>query len=95
MMIYSNHLLIFRSKARQESDVLKSYLKKAQDDIVVLLDEKRKLLDTVRNLQVNLKKKIILREEKIQQILLTVYFFRFLQQQIVSKDRNLKNDGNR
>lgn len=95
MMIYSNHLLIFRSKARQESDVLKSYLKKAQDDIVVLLDEKRKLLDTVRNLQVNLKQKIILREEKIQQILLTVYFFRFLQQQIVSKDRNLKNDGNR
>ncbi|XP_055295755.1 bridge-like lipid transfer protein family member 3B isoform X2 [Sitodiplosis mosellana] len=55
------------SKARQESDVLKSYLKKAQDDILVLLDEKRKLLDTVRNLQ----------------------------QQLVSKDHNLKNDGSR
>lgn len=44
----------FRSKARQESELLKSYLKKAQDDIVALLDEKRKLLDTVRNLQVSL-----------------------------------------
>lgn len=32
--------------------MLKSYLKKAQDDVVALLDEKRKLLDTVRNLQV-------------------------------------------
>lgn len=39
---------------RQESEVLKTYLKKAQDDIVALLDEKRKLLDTVRNLQVNI-----------------------------------------
>lgn len=45
-------LWTFRSKTRQESEMLKSYLKKAQDDIVVLLDEKRKLLDTVRNLQV-------------------------------------------
>lgn len=33
--------------------MLKTYLKKAQDDVVVLLDEKRKLLDTVRNLQVS------------------------------------------
>lgn len=33
--------------------MLKTYLKKAQDDIVVLLEEKRKLLDTVRNLQVS------------------------------------------
>lgn len=45
---------IDRSKARQESDMLKSYLKKAQDDIIGLLDEKRKLLDTVRNLQVSI-----------------------------------------
>lgn len=43
-----------RSKARQESDLLKSFLKKAQDDVVVLLAEKRKLLDNVRNLQVSL-----------------------------------------
>lgn len=37
---------------KQESDMLRSYLKKAQDDITALLDEKRKLLDTVRTLQV-------------------------------------------
>lgn len=37
---------------KQECDMLRSYLKKAQDDITVLLDEKRKLLDTVRTLQV-------------------------------------------
>lgn len=37
---------------KQESDVLRSYLKKAQDDITTLLDEKRRLLDTVRTLQV-------------------------------------------
>lgn len=43
----------FRSKARQESDMLKSYLKKAQDDMALLLDEKRKLQDTVRSLQVS------------------------------------------
>lgn len=48
------HFFYFRrSKARQESDMLKTYLKKAQDDVVALLDEKRKLLDTVRNLQVS------------------------------------------
>ncbi|XP_031623665.1 UHRF1-binding protein 1-like isoform X3 [Contarinia nasturtii] len=55
------------NRARQESDLLRTYLKKAQDDAAALLDEKRKLLDTVRNLQ----------------------------QQLVSKDRNTKNDGNR
>lgn len=32
--------------------MLRSYLKKAQDDITALLDEKRRLLDTVRTLQV-------------------------------------------
>lgn len=50
----TNSIFNYRSKARQESDLLKSYLKKAQDDIVALLDEKRKLLDTVRNLQVSI-----------------------------------------
>lgn len=43
---------IRRGKMKQESDMLRSYLKKAQDDITALLDEKRKLLDTVRTLQV-------------------------------------------
>lgn len=32
--------------------MLKSYLKRAQDDITNLLDEKRTLLETVRSLQV-------------------------------------------
>ncbi|XP_059616609.1 bridge-like lipid transfer protein family member 3B isoform X2 [Phlebotomus argentipes] len=38
-------------RARQENEVLKTYLKAAQDDITTLLDEKRTLLDTVRSLQ--------------------------------------------
>lgn len=33
--------------------MLKTYLKKAQDDVVTLLDEKKILLDTLRNLQVS------------------------------------------
>ncbi|GAB0089287.1 UHRF1-binding protein 1-like [Sergentomyia squamirostris] len=38
-------------RAKHENDVLKTYLKAAQDDITTLLDEKRTLLDTVRSLQ--------------------------------------------
>ena len=41
-----------RAKIRQENDVLKSYLKAAQDDISTLLDEKRTLIDTIKSLQV-------------------------------------------
>lgn len=41
-----------RGKIRQESDMLKSYLRQAQDDISILLSEKQNLLDTVRQLQV-------------------------------------------
>lgn len=40
-----------KNKAKQENEILKSYLKAAQDDISTLLDEKRTLLDTVRSLQ--------------------------------------------
>lgn len=36
----------------QESETLRSFLRKAQDDISNLLDEKRKLLETVQHLQV-------------------------------------------
>lgn len=39
---------------KQETDVLKSYLKAAQKDISGLLEEKRTLLDTVQTLQVNI-----------------------------------------
>ncbi len=42
----------YRVNANNETDVLKNMLKKAQDDVSVLLDEKRTLMDTVRSLQV-------------------------------------------
>ncbi|XP_016956588.1 UHRF1-binding protein 1-like isoform X4 [Drosophila biarmipes] len=44
----------YRQKTKQESDVLRSYLKAAQDDISILLEEKKALLDTIRSLQVQL-----------------------------------------
>ncbi|KAH8403395.1 hypothetical protein KR222_011858, partial [Zaprionus bogoriensis] len=42
----------YRQKTKQESDVLRSYLKAAQDDISILLEEKKALLDTIRSMQV-------------------------------------------
>lgn len=39
-------------RIKQENDVLKSYLKAAQDDVGTLLDEKRTLMDTIKSLQV-------------------------------------------
>ncbi|EDW54313.1 GM18514 [Drosophila sechellia] len=42
----------YRHKTKQEADVLRSYLKAAQDDISILLEEKKALLDTIRSLQV-------------------------------------------
>ncbi|XP_037710154.1 UHRF1-binding protein 1-like isoform X5 [Drosophila subpulchrella] len=44
----------YRQKNKQESDVLRSYLKAAQDDISILLEEKKALLDTIRSLQLQL-----------------------------------------
>lgn len=44
----------YRQKCKQENDVLRSYLKAAQDDITILLEEKKALLDTIRSLQVSL-----------------------------------------
>lgn len=41
-----------RQKVKQENEVLKTYLKAAQDDVSMLLDEKRTLMDTIRSLQV-------------------------------------------
>lgn len=43
-----------RVKANNETDILKNILKKAQDDLSVLLDEKKTLMDTVRSLQVGI-----------------------------------------
>uniref|UniRef100_A0A3F2Z136 Chorein_N domain-containing protein n=1 Tax=Anopheles minimus TaxID=112268 RepID=A0A3F2Z136_9DIPT len=40
-----------RMKVRQENDVLRNYLKAAQDDITTLLDEKRTLMATIKSLQ--------------------------------------------
>ncbi|XP_022221973.2 UHRF1-binding protein 1-like isoform X4 [Drosophila obscura] len=44
----------YRQKTKQENDVLRSYLKAAQDDISILLEEKKALLDTIRSLQLQL-----------------------------------------
>ncbi|KAL7740313.1 hypothetical protein ACLKA6_018758 [Drosophila palustris] len=44
----------YRQKTKQETDVLRSYLKAAQDDISILLEEKKALLDTIRSLQIQL-----------------------------------------
>jgi hypothetical protein len=41
-----------RQKIKQENEILKSYLKAAQDDVATLLDEKRTLMDTIKSLQV-------------------------------------------
>ncbi|XP_052893682.1 bridge-like lipid transfer protein family member 3B [Anopheles moucheti] len=40
-----------RMKVRQENEVLRNYLKAAQDDITTLLDEKRTLMATIKSLQ--------------------------------------------
>ncbi|XP_075153099.1 bridge-like lipid transfer protein family member 3B isoform X2 [Haematobia irritans] len=44
----------YRQKSKQENEVLRSYLKAAQDDITILLEEKKALLDTIRSLQTKL-----------------------------------------
>lgn len=44
-----------RNKIKQESDELRSYLKKSQDNVNALLDEKRKLFETIRGLRVSLQ----------------------------------------
>uniref|UniRef100_A0A0K8VNH0 UHRF1-binding protein 1-like n=1 Tax=Bactrocera latifrons TaxID=174628 RepID=A0A0K8VNH0_BACLA len=49
----------YRQKCKQENDVLRSYLKAAQDDITILLEEKKALLDTIRSLQLNLNSRNI------------------------------------
>lgn len=41
-----------RQKTKKENEVLRTYLKAAQDDISILLEEKKTLHDTVRSLQV-------------------------------------------
>lgn len=38
-------------KVRQDNEMLKNYLKAAQDDITTLLDEKRTLMATIKSLQ--------------------------------------------
>jgi hypothetical protein len=42
---------VIRQKIKQENEILKSYLKAAQDDVATLLDEKRTLMDTIKSLQ--------------------------------------------
>jgi len=40
-----------RQRIEQENEVLRTYLKAAQDDVATLLDEKRTLMDTIKSLQ--------------------------------------------
>lgn len=80
-----------RYKIKQESDELRSYLKKSQDNVNVLLDEKRKLLETIRELRVSFFQNSKLPSNKINKYSI----FNFFQQQLVSVDRNNKNDGSR
>ncbi|XP_034473082.1 UHRF1-binding protein 1-like isoform X2 [Drosophila innubila] len=44
----------YRQRTKQETEVLRSYLKAAQDDISILLEEKKALLDTIRSLQMQM-----------------------------------------
>lgn len=75
-------------KANSETDILKNILKKAQDDLSVLLDEKRTLMDTVRSLQVGC-------QVWCQQISNFIAKLNFRQIQLVSTEKTLKTDGNR
>lgn len=51
-MLHSQLSLLFcRMKVRQDNEMLKNYLKAAQDDITTLLDEKRTLMATIKSLQ--------------------------------------------
>ncbi|XP_052853202.1 bridge-like lipid transfer protein family member 3B isoform X4 [Drosophila gunungcola] len=52
----------YRQKTKQEADVLRSYLKAAQDDISILLEEKKALLDTIRSLQIQMSSSNISRK---------------------------------
>ena len=54
LMIAEKSVESGRQKIRQENDILKTYLKAAQDDVATLLDEKRTLMDTIKSLQVRI-----------------------------------------
>lgn len=53
LMIAERNVECGRQKIKQENEILKSYLKAAQDDVATLLDEKRTLMDTIKSLQVS------------------------------------------
>lgn len=44
---------MYRNKSKEETDILKTCLKAAQDDISTLLDEKSTLIETIKALQVD------------------------------------------
>ncbi|KAG5675899.1 hypothetical protein PVAND_005758 [Polypedilum vanderplanki] len=51
LLITEKNMEVNRQKIKQENDILKTYLKAAQDDVATLLDEKRTLMDTIKSLQ--------------------------------------------
>lgn len=55
LMIAERNVEVNRQRIRQENEILKTYLKAAQDDVATLLDEKRTLMDTIKSLQVSSK----------------------------------------
>ena len=52
LIIAERNIESSRQKIKHENDILKTYLKAAQDDVSTLLDEKRTLMDTIKSLQV-------------------------------------------
>jgi hypothetical protein len=54
LLISEKNMEVNRQKIKQENEILKTYLKAAQDDVATLLDEKRTLMDTIKSLQVSI-----------------------------------------
>lgn len=52
LMVAEKNVESGRQKIKHENEILKTYLKAAQDDVATLLDEKRTLMDTIKSLQV-------------------------------------------
>lgn len=53
LLIAEKNIEVGRHKIKQENEMLKNYLKAAQDDVATLLDEKKTLMDTIKSLQVS------------------------------------------
>lgn len=59
LCVAEKNIEISRQRIKQENDILKTYLKAAQDDVATLLDEKRTLMDTIKSLQVSFQLQLV------------------------------------